>query len=176
MQLEKLWRIRTVNFAAFLIAAGAMLIALFYFQEYLQLAPCPLCVFQRVGMIGAGLMFLLLVIHNPGTVGLRIYNVLGLLASGFGAAIAIRHIWLQNLPEDQVPACGPDLAYMMEAFPFQKMITMVLRGSGECADAQWSLLGLSIPGWTLVVFVILILLQLAQIWKGDFTRKWPVKK
>lgn len=170
MQLGWLWRIRTLNLIGFLITVMSMIIALFYFQEYLQLAPCPLCIFQRVGMIGAGLMFLALVIHNPGAVGLRVYNAFGLIASVFGAIIAIRHIWLQNLPEDQVPACGPDLAYMLEAFPMQKVVTMVLRGSGECADAQWNLLGLTIPSWTLVVFIILIVLQLAQIWKGDFTR------
>ena len=33
------------------------------------------------------------------------------LAAVFGAAIAIRHLWIQALPPDQVPLCGPGLDY-----------------------------------------------------------------
>lgn len=148
----------------------ALLVAIFYFQGYLGLTACPLCIFQRIGMLGAGFFFLLAAIHGPGKRGLRFYALLGLIPSLFGASIAARHVWLQGLPADEVPACGPDLAYMMEAFPFQKMITTVLRGSGECADIQWSLMGLTIPGWVLVVFIVIIAFQLLQLWKGDFTK------
>ena len=160
--------LRVLNILVFVSTILALLIAIFYFQGYLGLTACPLCIFQRAGMLGAGLIFLIAGLHNPGKLGLRIYALLGLIPSVFGAAIAGRHIWIQSLPADQVPACGPDLAYMMEAFPFQQMISTVLRGSGECADIQWSLLGLSIPGWVLVVFAMIILFQLAQLIKGDF--------
>ena len=73
--------------------------------------------------------------------------------AGIGAAIAARHVWLQNLPEDQVPACGPSLDYLMEVSPWQEVIATVLRGDGNCAIIDASFLGLSIPGWTLVAFV-----------------------
>jgi len=160
--------LRTLNLFAFLSTVLGILIAIYYFQGYLGLTACPLCIFQRVGLMGAGLIFLLAGLHNPGSTGIRIYALIGLLPSLFGAGIAYRHIMIQNMPEGEVPACGPDLAYMMEAFPFQKMITTVLRGSGECADVQWSLLGLTIPGWVLVTFVVVILFQLLQLWKGNF--------
>lgn len=162
--------LRILNLFAFLSTVLGILIAIYYFQGYLGLTACPLCIFQRVGLIGAGLFFLLAAIHNPGSTGIRIYALLGLIPSLFGAGIAIRHIMIQNMPADEVPACGPDLAYMMEAFPFQKMITTVLRGSGECADIQWSLLGLTIPGWVLVTFIFVILFQLLQLWKGDLLK------
>ncbi|AJQ97748.1 disulfide bond formation protein B [Gynuella sunshinyii] len=166
-----LWNIRTLNLLAFLVTVVAMATALFYFQGYLGLTACPLCIFQRVGMIGAGAIFLIAGLHKPANTGTRIYALLGLIPTGFGAFIAARHVWIQGLPPDQVPACGPDLAYMMQNFPLQQVINTVLKGSGECADIQWSLLGLTIPGWTLTVFIILMMFQLLQLIKGDFTRK-----
>jgi len=175
--LNLIWNVRALNFLAFVATAIAMLVAIFYFQGYLGLAPCPLCVFQRIGMMGAGAFFLVAAIHNPGKTGLRVYNGLGFLFTLFGGAIAARHIWIQSLPEDKVPACGPDLAYMLDAFPFTQMVTTVLQGSGECAEVQWSFIGLTIPGWVLVTFVLMGVYQLLQMWKGDFTarQQWASK-
>ena len=96
-------------------------------------------------------------------VGRRVYGFLLLLVAGTGAAIAGRHVWLQQLPEDQVPTCGPGLNFILENFPINQAIDMVLRGSGECADVLWTFLGLSIPGWTLVAFVVMILVALRQL-------------
>lgn len=173
--LRSLWNVRALNLLAFASTVTALLVAIFYFQGHLGLTACPLCIFQRVGMLTAGLFFLLAGLHNPGKVGLRLYAFFGLLASTFGASVAGWHVWIQNLPADKVPACGPDLAYMMETLPFQTIVTTVLRGSGECAEVQWSLLGLTIPGWVFVVFVVMIVFQLLQIWKGDFTDNRPSK-
>jgi len=77
-----------------------------------------------------------------------------------GLAIAGRQVWLQSLPPDLVPECGPGLEYMFQAFPLTEALSMVLRGSGECAEVQWVFLGLTIPGWNLVVFSGFILLGL----------------
>jgi protein dithiol:quinone oxidoreductase len=54
-----------------------------------------------------------------------------------------------------VPACGPDLKYMMSKFPLAEVIGKVLSGSGECAEAGWTFLGLTIAGWSLAWFVII---------------------
>ena len=70
-----------------------------------------------------------------------------------GVGLAARHVWLQNLPADQVPECGPGLEYIVDNFPLVKALDMVLRGSGECATVQWTFLGLSISGWTLLCFL-----------------------
>jgi disulfide bond formation protein DsbB len=140
-----------------------MLLVAGYFQFVEHLDPCPLCILQRIMVLIAGIVFLLGAIHNPVNVGRRIYGFLLLLAAGIGAAIAGRHVWLQQLPEDQVPTCGPGLNFILENFPINQAIDMVLRGSGECADVMWTFLGLSIPGWTLVAFIVMIIVALFQL-------------
>jgi disulfide bond formation protein DsbB len=74
-----------------------------------------------------------------------------------------RHVWIQNLPADQVPSCGPGLSYMFENFPLSKTIEAMLSGTGECADVLWTFLGLSIPAWTFVAFAALAIWNLL-IW------------
>ncbi len=140
---------RLVNLAGFLFCAGLMAYAL-YAQYVLQLDPCPLCIFQRVAVIILGCVFLLAAVHNPGRSGRLSYAVLLLLAGGAGIFVAGRHVWLQNLPPDKVPACGPGLDFMLESFPALEVLEMVLTGSGECATVDWSLLGMSMPAWVLI--------------------------
>jgi disulfide bond formation protein DsbB len=107
---------RVLNLAGFLACAGMMGFAL-YAQHVLLLDPCPLCVLQRVAVIGLGVVFLLAALHNPQGWGRRVYAVLVLLFAGDGAAVAGWHWHLQNLPASEVPACGPGLNYMLENFP-----------------------------------------------------------
>lgn len=145
---------RALNLAGFLVCA-ALLAYAYFTQFYLGLEPCPLCIFQRVGMIAVGVVFLLAAIHGPRQMGRRIYGALIVLASLAGAAVSARHVWLQNLPPDQVPACGPGLGYMLDVFSFSETLQMVFTGSGECADVDWSFLGLSMPAWVLICFVVL---------------------
>ncbi|MCG8437692.1 MAG: disulfide bond formation protein B [Pseudomonadales bacterium] len=140
--------------------AGAL-----YLQHVDGLEPCPLCIFQRVGVMAAALVLLVASLHGPKRIGVRLYGLLTALAAIGGGAVAIRHIWLQNLPPDQVPACGPGLEYMMDVFPMQNVIQQVLAGSGECADMDWSFLGLSLPSWSLVVFAGLLVLALIQMFR-----------
>ena len=144
---------RVVNTAAFLACAGMMAFAL-YAEHKLFMEPCPLCIFQRIAVIGMGIGFLLLAIHNPGPGwAKRIYlGLLGLFGV-FGIVVAGRHVWLQGLPPDEVPSCGPGLGYMLETFPFADALKMVFTGSGECATVDWSFLGLSMPAWVLVCVV-----------------------
>lgn len=143
---------RLLNIAGFLVCAGLMGFAL-YAQHQMMLEPCPLCVLQRVAVIAFGVVFLAAALHNPGGAGRFMYVGFLALAALFGASVAGRHLWLQNLPKDQVPACGPGLDYMLENFPFQQVLDMVFTGSGECAEIAWQFLGLSMPAWVLV-FVI----------------------
>lgn len=143
---------RLVNLAGFAACAGLMSFAL-YAQYRLFLDPCPLCVFQRMAVLGVGIGFLLACLHDPAGWGGRVYaSSIGLVAAA-GAAIAGRHVWLQSLPADEVPACGPGLEYILESFPLAEALSMVFEGSGECAEIHWQFLGLSMPSWTLMWFV-----------------------
>jgi len=154
MMMQILNNRRLLNFAGFIICGGMMSFAL-YSQYGLELEPCPLCVFQRVAVITLGLFFLMAAIHNPGRVGAYVYAGLMGLTAAAGGAVAARHLWLQNLPPEKVPACGPDLNFMLEAFPLADVLQMVLSGSGECAEISWSLMGLSMPGWVLIALTSL---------------------
>lgn len=133
-------------------STGLILFAL-YLQHYLGEHPCPLCITQRVFVIIIGLLALAAAVHNPAQAGRRVWSALVLLAAFIGGVVAANHVRIQHLPEDQVPACGPDLAYMLQNFPLQQAIQLLFRGDGNCAEIGWTLLGFSIPEWTLLAFV-----------------------
>jgi protein dithiol:quinone oxidoreductase len=145
------WR-RLGYLLGFLVCAGLMGWAL-WLQYGQGLEPCPLCVFQRIAVSAIGVVFLIALIHGPQRFGATVYAVLLLICAGIGAAFAVRQVWLQALPKDQVPACGMGFSYMMETMPFADVLEKVFSGSGECAEKGWELLDLAIPGWTLVFFI-----------------------
>lgn len=151
------WPFRAQFLLGFVVCAS--LIAFAYHTQYRDvhpLDPCPLCIFQRVAFAALALVFLLGGLHAPrGAGGQRAYGVLGLAAAATGIGIAGRHVWLTHLPADQVPSCGPPLNFMMEANPLGDVIRKVLTGSGECAKVDWTFLGLSMPAWSLLWFVLL---------------------
>jgi protein dithiol:quinone oxidoreductase len=154
MTLNRLPSRRAVNFAGFAVCCGLMGFALFA-QHVLLLDPCPLCVLQRVAVISLGIVFLVAALHNPNGAGRIVYGVLLALAAGAGAAVAGRHAWLQQLPPDEVPSCGPGLDYMLDTLPLTEALSNVFSGSGECAEIVWQFLGLSMPGWVLVWMIAL---------------------
>ncbi|MCB6184794.1 disulfide bond formation protein B [Leeia sp. TBRC 13508] len=150
---------RWVNLLAAGVCAALMAYAL-YLQYYKFQEPCPLCMLQRVVIVFMGVIFFIAGIHHPGKRGATVYGVIIALIGLVGAAISARHVWIQYLPPEQVPQCGPGLSYMLETMPFGSAILQVLHGSGECADKSWMFLGLTIPGWTFLFFVALSVLAL----------------
>ena len=159
---------RLVFFGLLLLAIVAMLFARVFLEEYLDLEACPLCMTQRVFVVAWGVFALIAVLHNPRGWGNRVYAALCALAAIIGGAVAGRHVWLQHLPEDQVPACGPSLEYMLETLPFTETLSLVLMGDGNCAMTMWTVMGLSIPEQTLILFVVTTLICLWQM-----VRKYP---
>jgi disulfide bond formation protein DsbB len=157
----KRFSFRSLCALGFLACAGGMAFAL-YLQHVKGFEPCPMCIFQRIAMIGTAVLFLVGGLHAPKAGGRWVYAVLTALKAGAGAAIAGRQVWLQSLPADQVPACGPTLGYLMKMMPLQNVITYVLKGEGSCAkiDAQW--LGIALPEWTLFAFIGLALYAIAM--------------
>ncbi|MDO8861776.1 disulfide bond formation protein B [Haliea sp. E1-2-M8] len=152
---------RLVYFGLALLALFAMLFA-WYLEYQVGLNPCPLCMTQRVFVVAGGLVALLAFLHNPAGWGRRVYGLLCIASAVTGGAVAARHVWLQHLPPDQVPACGPSLEYMLETLPFRDTLNMVLMGDGNCAETHWTLLGFSIPEQTLMLFVVITVVSLWQ--------------
>ena len=144
---------RLVFFGLVLLAIISILFARLYLEEFLDLAACPLCMTQRAFVILWGVFALIAVLHNPQSWGRRVYGALCAVAAIVGGAVAARHVWLQHLPPEQVPACGPSLEYMLETLPFSDTLSIVLMGDGNCAEKMWTFLGFSIPEQTLALFV-----------------------
>jgi disulfide bond formation protein DsbB len=145
---------RAGNALGFLACVGLMAYAL-YAQHVLGLAPCPLCIFQRVAVIVVGVLFLIAALHNPAPKGGFIYGALIDLATLAGIGVSARHVWIQAQPPGTVAACGADLDYMLDIMPFTEVVNKVLFGSGECGKIDWTFLGLSMPWWVLISLVAL---------------------
>ena len=142
-----------VIFAAISAACMALLAYGYYLQFFQELEPCPMCIFQRICYFGIAVLALIGAIHNPSSIGHKIYVGLLSCLSLIGAGIAARQTWLQHLPPDQVPECGPGLDFMLEMYPVGETILKVLRGSGDCAVVDWRFLNLSIAEWSVVCFL-----------------------
>jgi disulfide bond formation protein DsbB len=149
----------------FLVCAG--LLGFGYYLEYGKgLDPCPLCILQRLFFLVIGLGGLIAALHNPKSLGIRIYSGFLVLLSMMGAAVAGRQVWLQHLPPDQVPECGPGLEYMLEVYPLGETLAKILKGTGDCAEVDWTFLGLSIAEWALISFIVLTAVSVLQLWKA----------
>lgn len=152
---------RLANALGFAACAGLLAYALFA-EKVLGLEPCPLCMFQRVGVAILGGVFLLASLHNPRhALGGRVYSALLLLAAAFPAYVAGRHVYIQSLPPGSVPSCGATLDYMLEVFPLLEVVKKVLTGGGECAQIDWRFLGLSMPWWVLICVFLLAIYGIA---------------
>lgn len=130
--------------------ASALLLGSGYYLQYFQgQDPCPLCLVQRGFYYAFGAVFLAAALHDPARAGAIAYSIAGLVFALGGAGVATRQVWLQHLPPDKVPACGPDLFYMLENFPLARALEKLFVGSGQCAEVKWRFLGFSIAEWSL---------------------------
>jgi len=143
---------RTANGFGFL-ACAALLAYAYYSQFVMHLEPCPLCIFQRVGVFAIGVLFAVAALHDPAAWGRRVYAGLLVAASLATIGVAARHLYIQSLPPGTIAACGASLDFMLKVFPLTDVLVKVLTGSGECAKVTWRFLGIAMPGWVLIAAV-----------------------
>jgi disulfide bond formation protein DsbB len=150
---------RLLWLGALLSIVGLMSYAI-YAERVLYLDPCPLCITQRMFYIGIGLCALLgLIIINSAWVQRLLAALMAVCAIG-GIITAGRQVWLQHLPKDQVPECGPGLQYWLENEPWLQTLSLLFKGDGNCAEVQWTFLGFSMGEWSLAWFVLLLCVAL----------------
>jgi disulfide bond formation protein DsbB len=145
---------RTINFAGFLVCAAMLGYAL-YAQYQLGLDPCPLCIFQRIGVMLMGLAFLFAALHHPRGSGRYVYAAAICLFALATLLVAGRQVYIQSLPPGSIPSCGAPLAMLLKFTPLIEVIRKVLTGSGECGEVNWRFLGLAMPAWVLIWSVLL---------------------
>lgn len=155
---------RAVFSILFLLSAGLLGVG-YYLELVGGLEPCPLCLIQRLFFGFIGLTALIAALHNAELLGVRVYSALIALFSLVGAIVAGRQVWLQHLPPDQVPECGPGLSYMLETLALGEVLLKILKGSSDCAEIGWRFMGLSIAEWALAMFAILFLISAVQMLK-----------
>ncbi|WP_341780636.1 disulfide bond formation protein B [Ectopseudomonas mendocina] len=143
---------RPLFFLAFFGCVLLMAVAL-YLEHVVGLEPCPMCIVQRICVIGFGIVCLIAALHGPARLGQRVYAVLALLFVLIGGATAGRQIYLQSVPADQLEACLPSLEFMMQALPMQEVVRLVFQGTADCAEVSWTLFGMSLPEWSLLAFI-----------------------
>ena len=154
------WSFRSQCLAGFAVCAALIGFAIFS-QFVWGLEPCPLCIFQRIAFAALGIVFLVAGLHAPRAAAGRVADgALGFRAAAVGRAIAGRHGWIQYNPPE-IPGCGPPLSFMRETMSTGNVIRKVLTGNGDCGTIDWTFLGLSMPAWSLVWFVLLGLFFLA---------------
>jgi disulfide bond formation protein DsbB len=144
---------RTANLLGFSACVGLLAYA-YYAQYALHLEPCPLCIFQRVGILSMAAVFLSAAAYDPIAWGRRVHAALMALAALATIGVAVRQLYIQSLPPGSVPSCGASLAFMLKVLPLQDVLVKVLSGSGECAKVEWRFLGLAMPAWVLICAVV----------------------
>ena len=145
---------RLNNFLGF-GACVALLAYALYAQFELGLDPCPLCIFQRIGVAALGVVFLIAALHNPRGWGAYAYAVLIAVAALVTIGVSGRHLYVQHLPPGTLPSCGAPLSVLMKFMSPGALIARVLSGSGECSEVTWRFLGLAMPAWVLICALIL---------------------
>lgn len=153
---------RPVCILGFLVCAGLLAFAL-YMEHVLLLEPCPLCWLQRFVFVGFAFVFIVCAIHNPRAWGRYLYALVFAVLTLLGVALAGRQLWLQSLPPEAQPECGLGITYKLDSEPLLDVIAWAARGTGDCAQVQWTFLGISIPGWTFIAFLLLGILVIVSL-------------
>ena len=156
---------RQINLVIFLIV-GSLLGYAAYSMKILGLEPCTLCITQQFFYCLIGISSFVSFLQNPGVTISRVYSFFISLFAIAGIWISGRQIWLQGLPEDEVPLCGPPLEYIIDVFPFADVLNALFMGDGNCAEIPWQFLGLSMAGWSFIWFLVIFFLSVTSLIKS----------
>lgn len=151
---------------ATLVAAMLTLVILaiaLIMQYVFDLMPCPLCLVQRGVFVMIGAFALAEYFSQNKPLQRKVFALFTTLSSALGMAIAGRHIWLQNTPASEIPSCLPSLDYLVDTFNFTQIVKKVFQGSSECSEVSLTLLGLTIPQQTFILFALYFLFSTLKL-------------
>jgi disulfide bond formation protein DsbB len=139
--------------AAFCLAS--ILTAIFYFQGYLGLEPCPLCIVSRLNFMAIGTVAFIAAVHGPVGLGLKVYGGLLAALAATGIGVSIRHSWIQHNPP-KFESCGADMDFILNTMPLAQALPRIFSGTGSCSKVDWSFAGLSIPEWAGLAYLAVL--------------------
>lgn len=137
-------------FATLMLGMFGLVAVSMELQQLLRLAPCPLCIFQRLLYLAIGLVALAGVLL-PG--GRLLWSALvAALASG-GVAVAGYQTWMQAFPHlaTECSYSDPNAIERLVDWLGMKWPSLFL-ATGFCTSREWEFLGLSMANWSLLVF------------------------
>jgi disulfide bond formation protein DsbB len=153
---------RSLFFSVFI--AGSLALGVSYYLEYaVGLKPCGLCLLQRACLALLSGVCLLASVQGPGRVGSFLYWLLGLCCSLAGTVTAWRQVLLQSDPAHQLSTCAPNLGDLLASAPWTCVLQQMFKGTIDCAQISWTLFDLSIPEWSLLFFVAMVILVIYQL-------------
>ncbi|VWC63151.1 disulfide bond formation protein B 2 [Burkholderia lata] len=136
------WTLLAIGVASLALVAGALWIQLAWQED-----PCPLCIIQRYLFL---LIALFAFVAAAGGRRVALLRGLSLATALAGAAVAIRHIYVQAHPGF---SCGFDaLQPVVDGLPPAHWLPLVFKVGGLCETLYPPILGLSLPMWALVGF------------------------
>ena len=151
------------NYLDFFITfcSGFVVLSQYYLENIEGLTPCNLCLIQSYA---ARTVFVIFLIKALMPILKTYFDILGILALTIGLSAGSRQIYLQNLPEDQLPdgLCDMPFDVIFNIYPFFEGIQKIFIGSSKCAEEVWTFLSLNIPEWSTIYFASMILLILLR--------------
>lgn len=135
-----------LGFICLALVAGAL-----YLQYFRHEDPCPLCIMQRYFYLLIAI-FAFLGARLRGWRGVRLLEVLAVLSAAAGIATAAKHVYVQANPGF---SCGFDaLQPLVDSLPPAQWLPGVFKVAGLCETAYPPILGLTLPMWSLLGFVV----------------------
>lgn len=153
-------KVRIVFAAIAAVCASLLAYGIYYLQEELGLEPCPMCILSRYTFIAIAIVSLAGLIQGPRGAWLKGYAWVVALLSAIGVGISVRHSYLQHFPP-KIETCGADIGFMVKNLPLSQAFPKIFAGTGSCTAVDWRFLGLSIPEWAGVWFLVF---AVAALW------------
>ncbi|OJA00287.1 disulfide bond formation protein DsbB [Rickettsiella grylli] len=154
---------RWIDLLTFFLCALTLAVAV-YLQYKVGLIPCPLCIIQRFLIMLLGLLFLMGGLFNFESITRCFLHTLTFLVATAGTVVASRQLWLEHFPSDKLISCQAAIAQLSTSTYFHKIVELFFQGTSNCGSGAWRFLHLSMPAWTLIIFILLAAISLRQVY------------
>lgn len=136
------------------------LVPAYLIEPFKSLSACHLCFAQRY--IYFTVLFFSIVLFFVKFQGLAFSITLKFITftALIGQAIALRQVWLQYFKDPEIESsCMPEIPSLIDQLPIMDVFEIMLAGSGDCSKVQWDLFGISIAGYSFMIFTAICIIS-----------------